>query len=167
MEAVLAAASGGGETQAGADGAGGEGQGAAVDPAKRGKALSKKIKKLEAVKAKKDAGESINAVGHCFALSFVATFPRVSVLESLCGTLVFCVSACTAVYCWSFSERDLVLRPSRARACGMQETSRLVLSYIYPLFLYKVKTRPSCAIDNFGETHICMLSMAVEGLDCC
>ena len=63
VEAVLAAASGGAgaEAQAGADGAG-AGGGAAVDPVKRGKALSKKIKKLEAVKVKKDAGESINAV---------------------------------------------------------------------------------------------------------
>lgn len=34
-----------------------------MDPAKRAKALSKKIKKLETVQAKKDAGEAINAVG--------------------------------------------------------------------------------------------------------
>ena len=41
-----------------------------VDPAKRGKALSKKMKKLEAVRAKKDAGEAINAVGALALLFF-------------------------------------------------------------------------------------------------
>ena len=49
---------------------GGRGEAAVVDPAKRGKALSKKMKKLEAVRAKKDAGEAINAVGALALLFF-------------------------------------------------------------------------------------------------
>lgn len=57
MEAILAAAAGGDEGKEEAAAA------AAVDPAKRAKALSKKIKKLETVKAKRDAGEAINSVG--------------------------------------------------------------------------------------------------------
>lgn len=65
VEAILAAAAGEGDGKSNAEGTeGGEAPGgAAVDPAKRAKALSKKIKKLETVKAKKDAGEAINAVG--------------------------------------------------------------------------------------------------------
>ena len=62
VEAILTAAAGGDE---GKEGKGGEenAPAAPMDPVKRGKALSKKIKKLETVKAKKDAGETINAVG--------------------------------------------------------------------------------------------------------
>lgn len=76
VEALLAAASGqdkdiGAErgdvnvnngAGVGEGGRGGEAEGATVDPAKRAKALNKKLKKLEGVKAKKDAGEAINAV---------------------------------------------------------------------------------------------------------
>ncbi|CAM9492695.1 unnamed protein product, partial [Ectocarpus sp. 6 AP-2014] len=62
VEAILAVAAGGDAD--GGEGGGGGGEAvaaAAVDPAKRAKALSKKLKKLETVKAKKEAGEAINA----------------------------------------------------------------------------------------------------------
>ena len=76
MEALLAAASeqgkdengvqdGVGEGQRSSNGGGaggGSGEAEGVDPAKRAKALNKKLKKLEVVKTKKDAGEPINSV---------------------------------------------------------------------------------------------------------
>ncbi|CAM9309742.1 unnamed protein product [Ascophyllum nodosum] len=75
VEALLAAASeqgkdengvqdGVGEGQRSSNGGGaggGSGEAEGVDPAKRAKALNKKLKKLEVVKTKKDAGEPINS----------------------------------------------------------------------------------------------------------
>lgn len=68
MEAILAAASGGDETPQGNGAEEAGGAGGAVDPAKRAKALAKKLKKLEAAKSKKEAGETINAVSGWFSL---------------------------------------------------------------------------------------------------
>lgn len=75
VEAILEAASGGGGVDGAAAGGGGGtnggGEGEVVDSAKRAKALSKKIKKLEGVKTKRDAGEAINAVSRVAGLLYV------------------------------------------------------------------------------------------------
>lgn len=71
VEAILAAASEDSGNSAAPGAAAEEGAGGAdpMDPVKRAKALAKKLKKLDGVKAKKEAGESINAVscGHFHA----------------------------------------------------------------------------------------------------
>lgn len=91
VEAILAAAAGDGDGKSNAEGGGGAeaSEAAAVDPAKRAKALSKKIKKLETVKAKKDAGESINAVGWVGAVVLAWSAKRVADRSSVRVFVVF------------------------------------------------------------------------------
>lgn len=119
VEALLAAASGqdkdngaergdgsvnnGAGVGVGGGGGAGEPEGPTVDPAKRAKALNKKLKKLEGVKAKRDAGEAINAVSACSPAECFKTVITIRAFRSMEEGLV--IEGCRGrVEGWNSSE---------------------------------------------------------------